>query len=117
MYIRSKVAKGHTYYQVVEGKREGGRVRQRVVCALGTNSTLAAALAEFKVRLAKLRRWRTRLGNPSSKALIDRGAQLDRMIADLAARVELLKELQKTSKVSTTPRPRDGSDDMHTQGG
>jgi len=35
MFIRSKIARGKTYYQIVEGVRDGARVRQRVVVALG----------------------------------------------------------------------------------
>jgi hypothetical protein len=33
MYVRSKVVKGQTYYQIVEEVRDGDKVRQRVVIA------------------------------------------------------------------------------------
>ncbi len=35
MYVRSKNIKGHTYYYLVHGVREGGKVKQRVVLYLG----------------------------------------------------------------------------------
>ena len=35
MYVRHKVIKGHTYYYLVRGERQGGKVRQKVVRYLG----------------------------------------------------------------------------------
>lgn len=43
MYIRAKQIKGHTYYYLVEGRRAGGRVRQRVVRYLGKRLPLIEA--------------------------------------------------------------------------
>lgn len=34
-YVRTKKIKGHTYHYLVEGKREGKKVRQRVIAYLG----------------------------------------------------------------------------------
>jgi hypothetical protein len=48
MYVRTKIAKGHTYYQIVEGRREEGRVRQHVLCSLGTDSDPRAVLQSKK---------------------------------------------------------------------
>jgi hypothetical protein len=39
MYIRSKTIKGHTYYYLVEGRREGKTVRQKVIRYLGKSPT------------------------------------------------------------------------------
>src|SRR5262249_8813214 len=46
MFIRSKVVKGRTYYQVVESYRDCGRVRQRTLASLGTHPTIEGARAE-----------------------------------------------------------------------
>jgi hypothetical protein len=35
MYVRHKVIKGHTYYYLVRGERQGGKVKQKVVRYLG----------------------------------------------------------------------------------
>jgi hypothetical protein len=57
MFIRSKEVKGATYYQVVEGYREGSRVRHRTLISLGQNPTLAEAEAlERSRRTATARR-------------------------------------------------------------
>lgn len=42
-YIRHKVIKGHVYYYLVEGRREGDRVRQKVLKYLGKNGSLNAS--------------------------------------------------------------------------
>ena len=43
MYIREKTARGHTYLYLVESEREGGRVRQRIIRALGRKDVLLAS--------------------------------------------------------------------------
>jgi hypothetical protein len=45
MFIRSKVVKGRTYYQVIEAYRDDGRPRQRTLASLGTHSTIEEARA------------------------------------------------------------------------
>ncbi len=35
MYFRKKISQGRTYLQIAESRREGKRVRQRVICTLG----------------------------------------------------------------------------------
>jgi len=35
MFVREKTARGHTYLYLVENEREGGRIRQRIIRALG----------------------------------------------------------------------------------
>jgi hypothetical protein len=48
VFIRSKVVKGHTYYQIVEGVRTGPKVRQRIVLALGTSPDPRATLEKME---------------------------------------------------------------------
>jgi Transposase DDE domain len=43
MYVREKTARGHTYLYLVESEREGGRVRQRIIRALGRKDVLLAS--------------------------------------------------------------------------
>src|SRR5512134_3833034 len=43
MFVREKVARGHRYLYLVESIREGDRVRQQIVRALGRKDALAAS--------------------------------------------------------------------------
>ena len=43
MFVREKSARGHTYLYLVESVREGGRVRQQIVRALGRKEVLLAS--------------------------------------------------------------------------
>jgi hypothetical protein len=43
MFVREKSARGHTYLYLVENEREGGRVRQRIIRALGRKDVLLAS--------------------------------------------------------------------------
>jgi hypothetical protein len=43
MYVRAKTTRGHTYLYLVESEREGGRVRQRIIRALGRKDVLLAS--------------------------------------------------------------------------
>lgn len=61
MYIRSKVVKGAEYFQVVQGVREGGRVRHRTLVSLGRHPTVAEALEHEKRVLTARKRELTRL--------------------------------------------------------
>src|SRR3954453_17299308 len=60
MFVRRKVAKGNTYYAVVQSYRDGTKVRHRSVAALGTCPTVedavAAAEREIKRRNRCLRK-------------------------------------------------------------
>lgn len=55
MYIRSKVANGRTYYQIVDGIRRGSVVCQRVLVPLGTTPDPAVALEDMRRELAEIR--------------------------------------------------------------
>ena len=63
MFFRKKKSKNHEYLQIVEGYREGGKVRQRVLLTLGNlqhlreNGKLDSLLisgARFSEKLALL---------------------------------------------------------------
>jgi hypothetical protein len=43
MFVREKSARGHRYLYLVENEREGGRVRQRIIRALGRKDVLLAS--------------------------------------------------------------------------
>jgi hypothetical protein len=43
MFVREKTARGHTYLYLVESVRESGRIRQRVIRALGRKDVLMAS--------------------------------------------------------------------------
>jgi hypothetical protein len=43
MFFRKKTTKGHTYLQIVENRREGGKVKQTVVATLGRLDALDAS--------------------------------------------------------------------------
>ena len=43
MFVREKMARGHRYLYLVENEREGGRVRQRIIRALGRKDVLLAS--------------------------------------------------------------------------
>lgn len=55
MYIREKTARGHTYLYLVESVREGQRVRQRTLAALGRKDVLqeSGALERLAEALAR----------------------------------------------------------------
>ena len=46
-FIRRKKVKGKTYYYIVESYKDNGKVKQRVLCYLGTASNL---LEKLKIR-------------------------------------------------------------------
>lgn len=46
-FIRKKIVRGKQYYYVVESKLEKGKVKQKVICYIGTADTL---LKKLKVK-------------------------------------------------------------------
>jgi hypothetical protein len=96
MFVRSKVVKGRTYYQMVEGYRdELGRVRHRNIVSLGDCDTVEKALGAEKRWLARSRRELARIfmPDPATIGLKARIERLERGIARIEARVELLKSI------------------------
>ena len=74
MFFRKKKSKGYEYLQIVEGYREDGKVRQRVLLTLGnlkhlrdsgkldgllmSGARFSAALTNSKLKLPGHRQWR-----------------------------------------------------------
>ena len=56
MYVREKTARGHTYLYLVESEREGGRVRQRIIRALGRLLYQKRASRGFKGQFSERQR-------------------------------------------------------------
>jgi hypothetical protein len=86
VWIRCKVVKGREYYQVVESVRVRGKIRQRVVVALGQEPDLLKALRRMKSDLASLR-WvaaATRSPRPERIAEHKRKARLQGRVAVLS---------------------------------
>jgi hypothetical protein len=111
VYIRSKIAKGRTYYQIVEGARDGPKVRQRIVVALGPTPDPAEALKEMRrgLRLLRTRRGRwPRDYKPESKTLARRLERLDVQIGELESRIETLAGIIRKRLIGTTPKRKDG---------
>jgi hypothetical protein len=110
MYVRTKVSKGSTYYQIVEGRREDGKVRQHVLCSMGQSSDPAAVLKLRRRRLAQYRRQLARWDEflpagheGESAADRRRRAQLVRGIEKLTRDVAALTRfLEQNTTVGTT---------------
>jgi hypothetical protein len=106
MFIRTKVAKGFTYYQVVRSERDGAKVRQVLVVSLGRCPTVEEALKAETKRLAQLRRdraaWPAARDAPVDiypsypRKLADRLIKQDRWIRESARRIELLTGIRET---------------------
>ena len=56
MFVRSKVVKGHTYHQVVQGYREGGKARHRNIISLGRSATPKEAAAAARKAVKRCER-------------------------------------------------------------
>jgi hypothetical protein len=109
VFIRLKIAKGHRYYQIVEGVRDGERVRQQIVMSLGTTPDPAAALKRMRRELARLERERStwpREYSPESRTLAHRLERLDVRIAKLRDNVFKLGALIKSKLIGTTEKVR-----------
>ena len=70
MYIRRKVIKGHPYYYLVEGRRDGKKVKQRVIRYLGKHLRTLSHASGFAPIVRKdatevFTRLFHRLGSPS----------------------------------------------------
>jgi hypothetical protein len=118
MFVRGKVVKGRTYYLIVEGVREGPRVRQRIVLSLGREPNPRVVLRRWKRRLGRLREQQEsdrfeagleahslcRRGKPKARKL----EKTNSRIAKLEPRVEMLAGLIKARKIGTTPKWKDG---------
>ncbi len=100
MYIRRKVVKGQTYYQLVEGFRDGGKVRHKTLASLGTASTLAEARADLKRQVARLRRRLQRVapGAALIPGFARKAAALRAQLDTLTQRAARLEALERGGK-------------------
>jgi hypothetical protein len=99
MFVRAKITKGRTYYQLVTAKRDGEKIGQHIVVALGTTPDAAEALKRTKRNLAQTRLYRNQYPQDyeaMSKMLARQLVRWDVQIALLAQRVEKLTELIQT---------------------
>jgi hypothetical protein len=111
MYVRSMVVKGKTYYQIVEGRRDGDRVRQRVILALGRIPDPRLALKEWRRDLRSLERQQGSLlmrrilssGRMPTAAEAPEIARLSVRRKGLQAKIETLAGLIKSKSIGKTP--------------
>jgi hypothetical protein len=104
MYVRSKITKGRTYYQIVAGVRDGERVRQQIVLTLGRTADPRKALEEWKGRLKSLQTERDRWTPGVSKTTDRRIERLNDRIGKLKVKVEELDALIKVKLIGTTEK-------------
>jgi hypothetical protein len=57
MFVREKSARGHTYLYLVENEREGGRICQRIIRALGRKDVLGASGELNRLAASLVRHW------------------------------------------------------------
>ncbi len=106
MFIRSKIVKGNTYYQVAESYRDdAGKVQQRNVVSLGQNATVDAAIkgAKRMIRLYENQRDDERRKWPDwrPKHSTARLQRAEHSLTRHTDRLALLKSIK--GKVSTRP--------------
>jgi hypothetical protein len=101
VFVRSKVAKGHKYYQIVEGVRDGAKVRQRVIVALGACPDPVKALKNKKLALKCHQKWRARFARfaDTPKMIERRLARVDVWIAKLESEIAILENIVKNKLV------------------
>ena len=106
MYVRSMVVKGRTYYQIVEGVRDGAKVRQRVVLALGRSPDPRRALKQWERRLKSLQKQRALWTPGVSKTTDRRIERLDAQIGELKTKVFKLGALINSKLIGITAKTR-----------
>src|SRR5262245_21933114 len=111
MYIRSKVVRGTTYWQIVEGHRDPAdtsKVRQRVVLSLGRESDPHKVLEDRRRVLRELERQEARWAADSPgtehlpKAQSCHRAAVRARIAKLREFVRTLADLIRQGLIGTT---------------
>lgn len=110
MYVRSKVARGKTYYQIMEEVGDGERVRQRIVLALGRTPDPRVALKQWRRGLESLRRKRAILVplSGTSKTAVRIIGSVDARIAETEAKIKTLTEIINNKSVGTTLKRKQG---------
>jgi hypothetical protein len=87
-YVRKNRVDDGVYYQVVEGYREGGKVKQRVLAYLGTYETVDKALEKLPVHIEIQRRI---MPNYPLKAW----PRMQRRLSSMEQRLEKIRELRE----------------------
>jgi hypothetical protein len=112
MYLRTKTTKGHVYYQIVKGRREGGKVRQHVLCSLGPDDDVKGTLKHRTRLLAQHRRGLAMLdriwpaAEPIPATAAKRRARLEASIAKLTRDVDAIKRFLAQHAVVGTTRAK-----------
>jgi hypothetical protein len=81
-YVRKKRVGEREYYQVVEGHREDGKVKQRVLAHLGRYPTVREALEHLPESIARRRRTLSRYPKKIQPGMERRIAQDERRLAN-----------------------------------
>ena len=104
MFIRSRISKGNTYHQAVEGYRdENGAVRQRTFSVRG--ATIEEALAAEKAALARYRRKRAEWKKFEGDTGRTEFEKWDRRASKAEAKVRMLRDAlakRQLEQVDTT---------------
>ena len=101
-YVRTKMIKGWSYYQLVESRRVDGEPRQKVLVHLGRHPSVDAALEEWPEEIRRLRRRATRerrnasyLQGSRARAATARADAAERRASELRNSLRKLRELRK----------------------
>jgi hypothetical protein len=108
MFIRQKIVKGRKYYQVVESVRQGDKVRQHVIVALGGTPDPVKALRQMKHDLNFLRYVSVSRKPTSIESSAERVAEHKQKVR-LQGRITKLANILKKGLISVkrlTPPPR-----------
>ncbi len=108
MFIRRKIVRGKTYFQVVETYRDGARVRHRNIVSLGQHPTPEGALRGVR---ADIKNYETQLAALSPVRDLEpknekRCAYLERTISEQRDKLSRLETAIKGLVVDTTADPR-----------
>jgi hypothetical protein len=112
MYVRRRVVKGNVYFQIVEGVREGPRVRQRIVLSLGREANPPVVLKKWRRFLIELQGYRDRVARSGSfHSDRSKAHALERIgarIAKLESRIARLAELILARKIGAASKRKGG---------
>jgi hypothetical protein len=112
VFIRSKVVKGETNFQLIKKFRDKeGKIRHHTIASLGRHPTVEAALKDKRRRLNRLKIERSRWPEQAAPSaynmtLVGRLARLDTNIADLITKIAMMEEFRKNETTDTTGRER-----------
>jgi hypothetical protein len=100
MFVRAKILRGRTYYQLVQSHREGATTSQESVASLGTTDDPAVALKRLKAELKRYVALRAELPRkPIRKVAAREAKRLDAQIARLQPRIKTLQDVIQTGAI------------------